>query len=610
MADQHPKKRYFTLRFKLILILLVVSVLVIIYTAVSSFLLASGEVENISLQLSDQYAAAAGKALSEMTELLVNQTDELTTLRSLHDLSKLPVPAASPRFMSYNREVSNAIGALSKGYARQAGFDFVSVYLTNGYSSKLAYSVTMPFTNYDQCLDYFADRGVSLPRDGYTSGTWSSCEINNKTQKAVVYLRFIYEELTLNKVGIAVFGLSDTSFSQIYASYAPNSFVTTTYGSILSASNQDLADDSTVLVEDLLDASRKANGAKANLNYTDSGGKKRIATCYPIFQMRAYLIAPFEYYEGIRSQELRGYVRSMIVVGVVGLFVAFMLEYILSAGLARSTVSLADFLAGVEHGKRGVRYRVQSNDEIGMIGDKINEMLEQIEHVSDQKEKTLRDKQQMELQIMQQQINPHLLYNTLDSVLWVLQQQRYEEAGSLLSALSEFFKISLSKGRSMIPLHEELQLIENYRIIQHLARQKDIRITCEVPEELLEYPIMKLTLQPLVENSIIHGFSGYRDDGEISICASHTDDDVFITVTDNGIGMLEDEIEEVNRVLALPERPEEFQHFGMYNISRRIAQYYGEQYGLRVESELSLYTKVIMRLPYRQSSMEQEQQHV
>ena len=149
----------------------------------------------------------------------------------------------------------------------------------------------------------------------------------------------------------------------------------------------------------------------------------------------------------------------------------------------------------------------------------------------------------------------------------------------------------------MISLRDEMRVCEYFLDLQRLARQKNYRLITRIPEDLLDIKINKLTLQPLVENAVLHGFAGYRDDGVIHICVDAQDDEIVITVEDNGIGMTEDEVETVNWALQQFPRPADFNHFGLYNIHRRIVQAYSDRFGLTVQSEISEYTKITIRIP-------------
>ena len=292
------------------------------------------------------------------------------------------------------------------------------------------------------------------------------------------------------------------------------------------------------------------------------------------------------------------YVATVAAVSGGLLLLAVIISTLLSKGLTNSIASLMHFIGKVEKGNALLRYQTKSHDEISILGEKINQMLDELESLNKSREQEMRANQLTELRLMQQQINPHLLYNTLDSVLWGMQQHNYEDASQILRALSEFFKLSLSQGRMEIPLGDEIRMVESYLDIQNKARQKQFTIICDIPDDLMHQPIPKLSLQPLVENSVTHGFAGYCDDGAISIKAHVEDNVCIIVVQDNGIGMEQEEVEKLQAVLKLPACPKEHRHFGLYNIHRRITQNYGEKYGLTIESELSEYTRITVRLPY------------
>lgn len=300
------------------------------------------------------------------------------------------------------------------------------------------------------------------------------------------------------------------------------------------------------------------------------------------------------------------YLRSIVIMTVVVILLAVALGILLSGGLSKSIASLVGFAKKVEAGDTECRFQPDSKDEIAYLGEHINQMLDEISKASQQREADLKANQLMEIQLLQQQINPHLLYNTLDSLLWYLQQNQNDQAIALTSSMSEFFKISLSKGSDFVTLGRELQLIQHYLEIQHVARYQDIHLICDVGEDLYDYPVIKLLLQPIVENAIIHGFAGYRDDGTIRIEALKIADLLEIVVTDNGIGILPEEIEEIQQILRQNIKEKQGRCFGLYNINRRIVQTYGANYGLSIESEISEYTAVRIRIPY---SEEQERQN-
>ena len=339
--------------------------------------------------------------------------------------------------------------------------------------------------------------------------------------------------------------------------------------------------------------------------YSDNENKNE-AFCYSLQNINAILVVPFDFYQTTRDNAMLSYLRSIVIMTVVVILLAVALGILLSGGLSKSIASLVGFAKKVESGDVECRFQPDSKDEIAYLGGHIHQMLDEISKASQQREADLKANQLMEIQLLQQQINPHLLYNTLDSLLWYLQQNQNDQAIALTSSMSEFFKISLSKGSDFVTLGRELQLIQHYLEIQHVARYQDIHLICDVGEDLYDYPVIKLLLQPIVENAIIHGFAGYRDDGTIRIEALKIADLLEIVVTDNGIGILPEEIEEIQQILRQNIKEKQGRCFGLYNINRRIVQTYGANYGLSIESEISEYTAVRIRIPY---SEEQEGQN-
>ncbi len=593
----HRNSRFVTIRSKILLMLILISLAMAAYTAVVSYYLAAERVKDISIRLSEQNTDIAGQAMEDYLDYLHELTNQF--LRSDVVQSLAAGEDAAPETRS---QIGDAATKIMSKAGRDVSFDFVTVFMKSGYVYETEPHYYLPFSDYTSCIKHFSVEGAANADEEYTGAQWALCLTNYKGDEILAYLRYIYEPITLDKVGIVVFGLEGDRLKDVYASYAAGSFLMTDGGQMLSAVNNlsagQLHPQSAELVKLV------SGGSNQSISYLDEDGVERIVSYYPLWRMRAYLVVPFEFYESMLNAEMKGYVHSTILMTSLALLIAGCLALILSKSLSCSVTSLHQFTKSVEKGNSELRYVPTSNDEIAHLGETINEMLDEIQAAAKQREADLIANQVMELQLMQQQINPHLLYNTLDAVLWVIQQNRMDDAAQLVCALSEFFKISLSRGRDMIPLADELRLIRHYLDIQHLARKKEITLDCHIEAGLETQLITKLTIQPLIENAIIHGFSGYRDDGKIAIHAWHVENVMLISVQDNGIGMLEEEVLEVNEAIRKPVHPEGFHHFGLYNINRRIVQTHGEVYGLTVESELSEYTKITMKLPYAPQEQE------
>lgn len=203
---------------------------------------------------------------------------------------------------------------------------------------------------------------------------------------------------------------------------------------------------------------------------------------------------------------------------------------------------------------------------------------------------------------MQSQINPHFLYNTLDSIIWMIQSGEYKGAEQMVSSLAKFFRISLSQGKDIIPLEKELEHATSYLAIQNIRFKDKFEFSVQADKKLLHYLCPKLSIQPLLENAIYHGMEGVYDDGEITISVYEKDNLIHIDVSDNGLGMPEKVVEYImhNRVIS----SKRGSGIGVRNVDERIKLIYGEQYGVTIESELDEGTTATIIIPKLEETAE------
>ena len=197
-----------------------------------------------------------------------------------------------------------------------------------------------------------------------------------------------------------------------------------------------------------------------------------------------------------------------------------------------------------------------------------------------------------ELRALQAQINPHFLYNTLDSIAWMCEEERSREAVEMVNALARLFRISISKGHELIPIEKEVEHARSYLKIQNYRYKNQFTYSFEVDEECLPYYCNKITLQPLIENAIYHGINRMIDEGEIIVRIYAKGEQVIFEVEDNGVGMTQEQCSQI-----LHSEPGDKAGIGIKNVNDRIRIYFGEQYGLSIESELDEGTKIIINMP-------------
>ena len=223
---------------------------------------------------------------------------------------------------------------------------------------------------------------------------------------------------------------------------------------------------------------------------------------------------------------------------------------------------------------------IGGSSEIRHLGYSVQRSYERIETLMEEIIRQQNERRKSELDALQSQINPHFLYNTLDTIVWLVEGGMQQDAVDMITSLSVFFRTSLSKGKDIIPLSEEKRHTLSYLEIQQ-SRYRDImEFEINIPPELDEVMVPKLTLQPLAENALYHGIKNKRGKGKILIEGFNLGDDMMLRVTDNGQGMTPERLYEVQEAIRTGERA----GFGLAAVSERIALYYGPGYGLKISS--------------------------
>jgi two-component system sensor histidine kinase YesM len=240
-------------------------------------------------------------------------------------------------------------------------------------------------------------------------------------------------------------------------------------------------------------------------------------------------------------------------------------------------------------------------DEITELGMSFNIMIEKIRELLQSKIKEQENLKKAELRALQAQINPHFLYNTLDTIIWMAEAQKTDQVVEIVSALSNFFRISLSKGRDWITVGEEIERTKSFLTIQRMRYRDIMDFKIEADERVVNNTVLKLILQPLVENALYHGIKNKRRGGTIIVRAMQRNgDEVLLEVEDNGIGFTPEKLDQLQAELSDDSGEENFDSgFGIGNVNKRIRLYYGKQYGLTVTSEYNVGTCATLIIPAR-----------
>ncbi|GFZ96074.1 histidine kinase [Paenibacillus marchantiophytorum] len=280
--------------------------------------------------------------------------------------------------------------------------------------------------------------------------------------------------------------------------------------------------------------------------------------------------------------------------GGIALIIALGISILLSITLTRPIKVLEAHMKQVEKGNFNIRVDVEGANEISKLSRTFNLMIGKIKELMSQTLEDQEVKRISELKALQAQIQPHFLYNTLDSIIWMAEMGKVDEVVTMTSALSKLLRSSISKGEELIPIAVELQHIENYLTIQSIRYRNKFTYAIEVDPDIQNRRILKIILQPLVENAIYHGIKHSPERGHIHITGRRLDGMIELKVLDNGVGMSE---EQLKTLMLKTRQAESGKGFGLHNVNHRIQLYFGEHYGLQFESEQEEGTSVTVRIP-------------
>lgn len=284
---------------------------------------------------------------------------------------------------------------------------------------------------------------------------------------------------------------------------------------------------------------------------------------------------------------------------IISLVLVVIVSFKFSRTLTNPIFKLKRLMKQAESGDLTVRFNFQHNDEIGELGQSFNHMIARIDQLIQMVYVEQENKRTAEMKSLQEQIKPHFLYNTLDTISWMARDYDAEDIVRLVDALTNMFRIGLSHGKDIITVKEEITHVSNYLYIQKIRYKDKLNYVIHVDESLYAIEVPKLILQPLVENAIYHGVKAKRG-GTITITGVPEGENLVFTVQDNGAGMPQEKVEELNRRMSERSVLDEQKSFGLFYIRERIQLCYGTGYGVHVESTLGEGTRVTITLPLYQ----------
>lgn len=289
-------------------------------------------------------------------------------------------------------------------------------------------------------------------------------------------------------------------------------------------------------------------------------------------------------------------VANRITLAIIIVFSAITIISVINS-ITKPIDSLIDQMALVSKGDFHSQTDNYKNNELGTLTEHFNSLVKDLDFLVEQERDQAIQIEQAKLQILQEQINPHFLYNTLETIIWMTESGEKQKTVQLVKSLSNFFRMVLNQGKSNVTLKEEFETVENYLNIQKIRYEDILTFNLFLPERLESYIIPKLSLQPLVENALYHGLKNKRGLNMISVSVNDNYDFLEIVVEDTGIGMDNLTLKTVREKLSAKEFSTQGSGVGLQNTQQRLKLLFGDEYGISIDSELGMGTTAYVKIP-------------
>lgn len=311
-------------------------------------------------------------------------------------------------------------------------------------------------------------------------------------------------------------------------------------------------------------------------------------------ELDVHLLLVSSYQDFIR--ELPYSFPSLITFTIYGIFLAVLISMVITRLQTKHILALKNVMNRMKKGNLSIRFQPKSRDEIAELGITFNSLLDRIQELMEEQKQNQKAKRKMELQMIQEQVKPHFLYNVLEMISSMIRCDMNQEALISIENLSSFYRISLNKGSPVISISQEVRLLENYLSLQKKRYIEFMDYVLAFSPDISGYTIPKLTLQPLIENSIYHGIKEKDSKGTICVSGYLSEGRVVIEVYDNGIGISEEKQKEILRSIHSDAMNPD-NHFGVASVVKRLNIYYNNQVTFQIDSKLSEYTCMILSFP-------------
>lgn len=393
-------------------------------------------------------------------------------------------------------------------------------------------------------------------------------------------------------LGIIDAVIEEEALSSIYTDPALGTtgtiYVCDTHKTILSSAHKPVIGTTLRGPAGLYSAPEKGDAHGAIVTH---GSNKYIVTRYRYerFNWLIYAVVPFHQVD----QDLNVITFGFILLWIGCIFLTALLSRLLTKSITTPIKTLTDAVTSIGGGNLAARAPVTGTDEIGLLSHEFNNMASEITLLLDRISSEKAEKQALEMAMLQAQINPHFLYNTIDNICGLAMMNRNDDIVSVMKSLSKFYRGVLGEGSVIITVAQEVTITEHYLKIMKVRYGDKFNYTIHIPPECANHPIPKMSLQPIVENAIYHGIRAKDGVGAITITATPSGQGLTIAIDDDGIGMDDERV----RQILTPKAQQADTSFGLKSTHHRLQLYFGDAYGLTIKSRPKKGTRVTLHLP-------------
>lgn len=446
------------------------------------------------------------------------------------------------------------------------------------------------------------DRIIQLnnQKENTKNVTISLANIEGTDGNDIVIGRKIGNALTSEVLGHLLIAVNQDYFRDIYKDIdigkGADIFILNSEGTIISGKNPSIIIGKPFSESKLIEQIKHDNKPKGSTFSLEIGKENQLIAYSKIENTNLYIVStiPYSYLNSETSKFSYRIAFLTIAILILAIAVSVIISQSISAPLKKLEKNMAEFGEGILNN----RLEVDREDEVGHLQKSFNSMAADIKELLVKIDEENKLRRMTELKVLEYQINPHFLYNTLDSINWMAQKAAQPDIGAIVTALARFFRLGLSKGKEIYTVKDEMEHVHNYLIISKIRYKDCFEFSLDVDPAIMEYKTLKIILQPLAENAIKHGINKNNNEGCINITGRKKGSTIELEVMDNGKGIEKKRLEYLNKALTeMKDVSSDESGFGLLNVHQRIKLNYGESYGVFLESRTGEGTTVRVTLP-------------